>query len=179
MAKAGMLRGLARRGLMAYRLTFQYRLRRCGAGTYIGPRVTIRPGTCSVGCESFIGPECWLAVNDLTIGHFVMLAGRVAVVGGDHRFDVVGTPSIHAGRDVAQPVVIEDDAWLGHGAIVMHGVRIGEGAIVASGALVTKDVEPYSIVGGVPAKALRMRFEPEDVATHRAALAQRIQNLPR
>ncbi len=153
-------------------LTFRHRLRRCGRDTYIGSEVVIRPNTVSVGYESFIGPRCWLAVDDLTIGNFVMLAGRVAVVGGDHRFDVVGTPSIHAGRDVGRPVVIEDDAWIGHGAIIMHGVRIGEGAIVAAGALVTKDVEPYTIVAGVPAKPIRKRFEPEDIERHRAALRE-------
>lgn len=164
------MKAFLKRIRMALLLLFKHRLRRCGRGSYIGPRVVFRPGTCSIGCESFVGSECWLSVDDLTIGNFVMLAGRVAVVGGDHRLDVVGVPSIHAGRDVGRPVVIEDDAWIGHGAIIMHGVRIGEGAIVAAGALVTRDVEPYSIVGGVPAKLIRMRFEPEQIERHRAAL---------
>lgn len=170
------LRLFLRSLLMKYRRLFRYRFRRCGPGVYIGPRVVVRPNTCSIGRETFIGPECWLAVDDLTIDSFVMFAGRVSVVGGDHRFDVVGTPSIYAGRDVSKPVIVEDDAWIGHRALIMHGVRIGEGAIVASGALVTKDVEPYSIVAGVPAKLLRMRFPPEDIEKHRAALAERLAN---
>lgn len=57
-------------------------------------------------------------------------------------------------------VVIGNDVWIGHGAQVMAGVSIGDGAIVAAGAVVTKDVSPYAIVGGVPAKIIRMRFSP-------------------
>ena len=87
-------------------------------------------------------------------------------------------PSVHAGRDKGRPVRIEDDVWVGYGATIMHGVRIGEGAVVAAGALVTKDVEPYTIVGGVPAKPIRKRFEPEDIERHRAALAKLRSKLP-
>ncbi len=167
------MKRLLKRLRMALLLRFRHRLRHCGRDSYIGYQVVIRPRALWLGAESFIGPRCWLAVDDLRIGNYVMLAGRVAVVGGDHRFDVVGTPSVHAGRDVGRPVLIEDDAWIGHGATVMHGVTIGEGAIVAAGALVTKDVEPYTIVGGVPARPLRPRFEPEEIETHRQALARR------
>ncbi|RMF72611.1 MAG: acetyltransferase, partial [Planctomycetota bacterium] len=89
---------------------------------------------------------------------------------GDHRFDVVGTPSIRAGRDVSRPVIIRDDAWIGHGAIIMHGVTISEGGVVAAGALVTKDVPPYAIVAGCPARVLRQRFDDEPAAQHAKAL---------
>lgn len=58
-------------------------------------------------------------------------------------------------------IVIEDEVWLGNGVMVMSGVRIGKGAIVAAGSVVTKDVDAYCIVGGVPAKLIRMRFTPE------------------
>lgn len=166
------MKSLIKRLRMALLLAFKHRLRACGPGTYFGPRVIVRPNTTRVGAHTFVGPQCWLAVDDLDIGNFVMLAGKVAIVGGDHRFDLVGTPSIWAGRDVGKPVRIDDDAWIGHGAIIMHGVRIGEGAVVAAGALVTKDVPAYGIVAGVPAKLLRMRFEPADIEKHRAALAE-------
>ncbi|MBX9792186.1 MAG: hypothetical protein K2Y37_24960 [Pirellulales bacterium] len=80
---------------------------------------------------------------------------------------------IRTGRDEMKPVVVEDDVWIGRGAIVMHGLTIGEGAIVAAGALVTRNVEPYTIVGGSPAQVLRQRFQNErEVAEHRARLAE-------
>jgi len=61
-------------------------------------------------------------------------------------------------------IVIEDDVWIGHGAIIMSGVRIGQGAIVAAGAVVTKDVPPYAVVGGVPAKLIKYRFSPSVIS---------------
>lgn len=67
-------------------------------------------------------------------------------------------------------VVIGHDVWIGHGAIILPGVKIGHGAVVAAGAVVTRDVEPYAIVAGVPAQFLRWRFAPE-VSSRIIALA--------
>ena len=58
-------------------------------------------------------------------------------------------------------IIIGNDVWIGYDAIIMAGVKIGDGAIIGTRAVVTKDVEPYSIVGGVPAKEIRKRFAPE------------------
>jgi acyl-[acyl carrier protein]--UDP-N-acetylglucosamine O-acyltransferase len=62
---------------------------------------------------------------------------------------------------VRGPIIIEDEVWLGTNALIMSGVRIGKGAIVAAGAIVTKDVPPYAIVGGNPARIIKMRHSPE------------------
>ena len=125
----------------------------------------------------FIGPQSWLAAR-MTIGNFVMFAGRVATVGGDHTFSTPGTPMIECERGESELVVIEDDVWIGHGAILMHGIRVGEGAIVAAGSVVTKEVLPYIIVGGIPARQIGVRFEEtSDIETHRDALAKRRKNL--
>ena len=58
-------------------------------------------------------------------------------------------------------IVVDDDVWIGYGATIMSGVHIGQGAVVAAGAVVTKDVPPYAIVGGIPAKVIKYRFEQE------------------
>ena len=58
-------------------------------------------------------------------------------------------------------IILEDDVWIGHSAIIMSGVTLGQGSIVAAGAVVTKDVPPYAIVGGNPAKIIKYRFERE------------------
>ena len=151
---------------------FKYQLLSVGKGVVIGAGTHIRPGSVSIGDYTFIGGHCWLE-GKITIGRFVLFASDVSIVGGDHRFDVVGVPMIRTGRDEMKPVVVEDDVWVGRGAIVMHGLTIGEGAIVAAGALVTRNVEPYTIVGGSPAQVLRQRFKDEgEVAAHRARLTE-------
>jgi len=63
----------------------------------------------------------------------------------------------------SQVTKIGHDTWIGHGAIVMPGVKVGNGAVIGSGSVVTKDVEPYAIVAGIPAKKIRMRFAPDVV----------------
>lgn len=129
----------------------------------------MRPHCVSVGDHVYIGNYCHIASNT-TIGNFVMLASYVSIVGGDHRIDLLGMPMIFAGRDVNRPVLIEDDSWIGHGAILIHGVTIGEGAIVAAGAVVAHDVAPYTIVAGVPAQFIRQRFTPHEQQIHSAML---------
>lgn len=116
---------------------------------------------------SYIGPGCALGPK-VEIGRYVMLGPGVSVVGSDHCFDQVGKPIIFSGRPSTVPKTIFcDDSWCGCNAIVMAGVTVGRGAIVAAGAVVTRDVEPYSIVGGVPAVKIGQRFQnAEDEAAH-------------
>lgn len=68
------------------------------------------------------------------------------------------------------PVVIEDDVWCGANVTILKGVTIGRGSVVAAGAVVTKSFPPYSIIGGVPAKLIKMRFSPEEIVQHEALL---------
>jgi acetyltransferase-like isoleucine patch superfamily enzyme len=72
----------------------------------------------------------------------------------NHVFDDPDRPFIEQGI-TAQGIVIEDDVWLGAGVVVTDGVRIGRGAVVAAGAVVTNDVPPHTVVGGVPARIIR------------------------
>ncbi len=125
----------------------------------------------------FIGANAHLYAN-IKIGHFVMIASNVAIVGGDHQFNVVGVPIRFTGRDGMEELltVIEDDVWIGHGAIIRAGTKIERGSIVAAGAVVTKDVPPYAIVAGVPAKVIRYRFTPEEQQQHNESLDRLIKS---
>lgn len=102
-----------------------------------------------------------------------MLGPRVAIVGGDHRMDQPESPIIFAGREEIQETVIGKDVWVGYGATILTGVTIGDGAIIAAGAVVTKDVPPYTVYAGVPAKKLRDRFEDHSlIKIHQAMLQE-------
>jgi acetyltransferase-like isoleucine patch superfamily enzyme len=132
---------------------------------YLGPRCQVERDLIAKDF-CYIGPECMLGPG-VEIGMYAMLGPRVAVVGADHVFDTAGTPTIFAGRPNARRTVIGDDAWIGYGAVIMSGVRIGRGAIIGAGSVVTKDVPPYEIHGGVPARKLRDRFSsPDEVLRH-------------
>jgi maltose O-acetyltransferase len=96
-------------------------------------------------------------VYGAVIGDNVVVAPKVVFLKDNHRSDDPGRPIGEQGNtDVALPV-IEDWAWIGERAIVLPGRRVGKGAIVGAGAVVTRDVEPYSIVGGNPARPIGHR----------------------
>ncbi len=155
-----------------------YRFKQQGKGFFcMGARSLFRRNSVSVGDYVFINRNAHISAN-VQIGHFVQFGAYVSIVGGDHEVDVVGVPMRFSNRAAMdeQLTVIEDDCWIGHGAILMAGVRIGRGAIVAAGAVVTKDVPPYAIVGGVPAKVIRYRFTEEEQRMHNQALDELIRS---
>jgi acetyltransferase-like isoleucine patch superfamily enzyme len=166
------LKLLYRRMSMAYYLRTRYRFRSVGKNPYIHPSSHILANKIEAGDYLFLGRDCFVT-SQAKMGNFVMIASDVAIVGGDHNMEAPGLPMIFSGREVNHPVIIDDDVWIGRGVIILHGVHVGEGAVIAAGAVVSRDVEPYTVVAGVPAKALRSRFtNPADEATHRAALEQ-------
>ena len=101
----------------------------------------------------------------------------MALVGKyDHNYQQIGVPirlaskisdNDYSWKGLNEKVIIEDDVWIGYGAIILSGVKIGKGSIVAAGSLITKDIEPFSIYGGFPAIKIRNRFDNEkDLAEH-------------
>ncbi len=98
-----------------------------------------------------------VVLQNVTIGNYVMIAPNVAIMSLSHNFSNTSIPMVLQGNSKEKEVVIEDDVWLGRNVIILPGVTIGKGSIVAAGAVVSKDVRPYSIVGGVPARLIKMR----------------------
>ena len=133
---------------------------RLGEGVLIsrGCIISGKDGPLAIGPRANIGAGCIMyASTRLEIGADTMLAAQCFVGGGRYR--------VHGRTDVPmaeQPeprlgVVIENDCWLGAGVVVVDGVRIGRGSVVGAGAVVTHDVEPYSVVTGIPARRVGMR----------------------
>lgn len=117
-------------------------------------------GHIRIGPRSFCGEGCIFGCNlSITIGRDVLIAQMVTLRDTDHIFDAIDIPMIDQGIS-SEPIVIGDDVWLGHGVVVLKGVTIGNGAVVAAGAVVTKDIPPYAIYGGVPARQINSR-KPE------------------
>lgn len=117
---------------------------------------------------------------DAFIGDNVICGNNVALVGKfDHHFEQVGVPTRLASqirdkdyswKGLNSQVIIGDDVWVGYGSIIMSGVTIGRGAIVAAGSVVTKNVEPYAIVGGNPAKFIKFRFDEDKQQQHESII---------
>lgn len=114
-------------------------------------------GNISIGEGCSINPYTIIyGHGDTTIGNNVLIASHCSIVPNSHVFTDRTLPISKQGN-ISKGIVIEDDVWIGHGCSVLNGVRIGKGAIVAAGSVVNKDVPPFTIVGGVPAKKLKDR----------------------
>lgn len=113
------------------------------------------------GCDCFLNASCWVGPG-VVFREYVLCGPDVMFVGDDHNFDSIGTPITFSGRPPLRATRVGDDVWIGARAIVMAGTTIGSGAIVAAGAVVTRDVEPFAIVAGMPAKVIGYRFENEE-----------------
>jgi len=138
-------------------------------GRFSHPQVEVGAYSYGLGRDSFFAyhPD-----DRVRIGKFCSIAEGVRFVFGGHRMDIVSTFPLRSmcfGDQYADAmskgdIEVGNDVWLGRNALILSGVKIGNGAVVAAGAVVTRDVAPYALVGGVPAKVIKMRFEPDQVA---------------
>ena len=108
-----------------------------------------------IGRDSLIGEYSVIrGQGGVSIGDRVYTSPFTQIIAVNHVFDDPNRPFVEQGI-TAEDIVIEDDVWLGAGAIITDGVRVGKGAVIAAGAVVTKDVPPHTVVGGVPAKPIK------------------------
>lgn len=134
------------------------------------PRISRKNDIQFNGRDVYIGFDCHIGAN-VILGSKILIASNVSFIGGDHRFDRVGMYMIDCGREEQlKNIVIANDVWIGHGATILQGVTIHNGAIVAAGSVVTKDVAPFSIVAGCPAKKVKDRFSLEEIDKHQKIL---------
>ena len=130
--------------------------------TQCGDNVNVeRRAKFALGGGIFIGSGSGLGVNcsvhgPLRIGDNVMMGPDVTILTQTHNIDRINIPMGQQGMRVSE-VVIGNDVWIGMRAIIMPGVKVGNGAVIGAGAVVTKDVPDYAVVGGVPAKIIRFR----------------------
>jgi acetyltransferase-like isoleucine patch superfamily enzyme len=126
-----------------------------------GCKVRAHEGEIVIGAKTVLGQECTIsAYQHVSIGRECIVADRVMLIDFDHGVVEVERPVRLQGiykRDVR----VGHNVWIGYGACVLRGVTVGDNAIVGTNAVVTKDVEPNAVVGGVPARVLRMRPEPQ------------------
>lgn len=133
-------------------------------GAVVGKRITIYPGVwifpgkgLTVGDDVDLALDVIITTNgEVSIGNRVLVGYRVQILSQNHNIPINRDRIFGAGHTKAK-VTICDDVWIGANSIILPGVTIGEGAIVAAGSIVTKDVPPFSIVGGVPAKIIKNR----------------------
>jgi acetyltransferase-like isoleucine patch superfamily enzyme len=128
-----------------------------------GCKVRVHEGVVSIGAKSVLGQECTIsAYKSVSIGRECVIADRVMLIDFDHGMVEVERPVRLQGiykRDVR----IGNNVWIGYGACVLRGVSVGDNAVIGTNAVVTRDVPANAVVGGVPARLIRMRDEPRSL----------------
>jgi acetyltransferase-like isoleucine patch superfamily enzyme len=160
---------------------------KCGKNVSVGHKCDFILSNIYCGDNVTIGDRASFiaSIANIYIGNYVMFGPNVTIRGGNHRTDIKGKYMIQIKADEKLPendedVIIEDDVWVGCNVTILKGVVIGRGSVVAAGALVNKSCLPYSIIGGVPAKMLKTRWENlDDIIEHERLLYTENERLTR
>lgn len=145
---------------------------KCGNNFRIGSNSIINSAKMiEVGNNVSIGPNVVLysIYKKIIFGNNVLLGPGVTMVSGDHSIRKIGIPIIDNKEKLPEDdadIIIEDEVWIGANVTVLKGVVVGRGSVVAAGAVLTKSFPPYSIVGGVPAKIIGIRFSKGQIKEH-------------
>ncbi len=143
-----------------------------GNYVYIGSKVNLN--NVEIGNHSYVNSNS--RIRDTRIGKFCSIASEVKIVLGSHPMNLISThPAFYSNNKAFKtfstetqfqeyfPVEIGNDVWIGEEVMIPGGIKIGDGAVIASRSVVTKDVMPYSVVGGVPAKHIKYRFTIKEI----------------
>lgn len=137
-----------------------------------GTRLSSKLGTITIGDDCGFGAGITVhssVEGSVTIGNKCIIAGHTYIGGGQYHTDRTDVPIVDQGHLKGQHLVLGDGCWIGAGAVIVNGVKVGRDAIVAAGAVVTKDVPAFAVVGGVPAKIIKMRNEQPQVEVEHAS----------
>ena len=151
-------------GLLAYYAvnhSLGMRQAKIGKGSNIHSTVILRQaGNIEIGENCILNHNIMLQAGKgdakIRIGNYAQIASNVMIIAFNHGFYTKDLPMVKQDYEEAD-ITIDDDVWIGGGAIILSGVHIGKGAIIAAGAVVNNDVPDYAIVGGIPAKVLKYR----------------------
>jgi acetyltransferase-like isoleucine patch superfamily enzyme len=128
-----------------------------------GTKIRCHEGTVSVGAKTVMGQECTIsAYQHVSIGRECVIADRVMLIDFDHGMVEVERP-IRLQGIYKRDVRVGNNVWIGYGACILRGVTVGDNAVIGTNAVVTQDVPANAVVGGVPARVLRMRAEPRSM----------------
>ena len=163
-----------------YLVNLKWKNYQIGKNFHVGRNVFFWAKNKIVIGDNFYMGRCSQIECDVRIGDNVMCGNNVAFVGKyDHNFKEIGKPTRlstqirdkdYQWKGLDSITIVEDDVWIGYGSIIMSGVKIGRGAIIAAGSVVTKDIFPYNIVGGNPAKKITARFSSPEINLHESKL---------
>lgn len=148
---------------------------------------TRKPPCRHIGRHTYLGANVAVSNKNTSIGSFCSIASNAAIGPSQHPLNFLSThpfqylkyekliPKQKIMFISSRPVTVGNDVWIGANVIIMDGLKIGDGAVIGANAVVTHDVPPYAIVGGIPARIIRYRFEPEII---KKLLALQWWNLP-